>query len=352
MDAVERITDDVPPWQDILVTARELIGADSGSLVMVDGLGNPLDINQVDAPAAAMQEYQTRFHKLDFMVHAASNFPVGTWFDSNEIVPKAALHRTEYYADFLHKHRFAQVFALVLERGPKRMIGLSFQRSSIVEGVTKHLSDGAAGAYIHSFRAAVERRRQATAHHLDLIEATFGAMGEATFLLSNSGIVVHAAALAKSLLDDSRGLCIKQGKLWHPSTAVLDRLSMNVAATLRTGRRSTMTVSRSWGETLRLDMTVADPRIRLSNETMVFVRMRRNSALNEASAENLVTTFDITQAEAKVLVALVAGLVPSELAVQNGVSENTVRTQIASLKRKMHCNRIVDLVRLALQAQT
>ena len=50
------------------------------------------------------------------------------------------------------------------------------------------------------------------------------------------------------------------------------------------------------------------------------------------------------------LAGLVAGLAPSELAAQNGVSEHTVRSHIASMKAKMCCNRIVDLVKLAVLA--
>lgn len=183
---------------------------------------------------------------------------------------------------------------------------------------------------------------------LQLVEDAFSAMGEATFFASTSGVVVHASVLAKSLLDNVRGLRIRQGKLWHPSAAVLGSLSKAMVTTLRTGQRSKMTVSVAWGETLSLDITVALPHIRLSDEPLVFVRMRRNSALNEADVGNLITTFTVTKAEARVLAGLVAGLTPSEFATQSRVSESTVRTQIANLKRKMGCSRIVDLVKLAL----
>ncbi|KVN03515.1 MULTISPECIES: LuxR C-terminal-related transcriptional regulator [unclassified Burkholderia] len=188
------------------------------------------------------------------------------------------------------------------------------------------------------------------ASNLQLVEDTFSAMGEATILLSTSGMVVHASDLARSLLGNLHGLSVKQGKLWHPSAAVLDNLSKAVVTTLETGQRSRTTVPLEWGETLTLDMTVAHPRIHLSEAPLVFVRIRRNSALNGADVGNLITAFSISRAEAKVLAGLVAGLMPSECAIQNGVRESTVRTQIANLKRKMQCSRIVDLVKLALLA--
>ncbi|WP_432540256.1 helix-turn-helix transcriptional regulator, partial [Kineococcus sp. SYSU DK024] len=139
------------------------------------------------------------------------------------------------------------------------------------------------------------------ANNLKLVEDAFAALDEATFLLTSSGIVLHPSGLAKSLLDNPRGLSIKQGKLWHQNPAVLSNLSKAVAATLQSGQRSRVTVSLTWGEALSLDFAVADSRIRLSNEPLVFVRMRRNSVLSEADADNLIATFNVTKAEARVL---------------------------------------------------
>lgn len=351
MEAVEQISDETPPWEEILSTARDLIGADSGTLIMMDGRGNLLNLNHADIGDAALQDYVQYFHKLDVVGDAVIGVSAGTWLDSNELFPMPRLRRTEFYVDYMQKHRQVQILALVLEQNSERRTGFSFQRSSVKEGAREALSQGEVGSYIRTFRTALERRSQSMANDLRLLEDTFSALDEATLLLSDSGVVVSAASLARSLLDNPRGLSIKQGKLWHPNAAVLDNLSRAVMNTLKTGRRSRNTVSLAWGETLCLDITVANPRIRLSNEPLVFVRMRRNSALNEADADNLITTFNITKAEARVLAGLVAGLAPAELANQNGVSEHTVRSQILNLKRKMHCSRIVDLVKLALLAQ-
>lgn len=352
MEAVEQISDAAPPWEEILSTARDLIGADSGTLIMMDGRGNLLNMNHVGMADAALQDYVQRFHKLDVVAEAAVGMSAGTWLDSNELFPLPKLQRTEFYTDFQRKHGLVQIVALLLEQNSERKTGFSFQRSIIKEGARSALSQGQVGTYIRTFRATLDRRSQSMANNLRLLDDTFSAMGEATFLLSSGGSVVHASGLAKTLLDNPRSLCIKQAKLWHPNAAVLDRLTLAVATTLRTARRSKIAVSLAWGETLSLDITVADPRIRLSNEPLVLVRMRRNSALNAADADNLALTFNISKGEARVLAGLANGLAPAELAVQNGVTESTVRTQITNLKRKMQCSRIVDLVKLALLAQS
>ncbi|CAJ0822281.1 helix-turn-helix transcriptional regulator [Ralstonia flaminis] len=187
-------------------------------------------------------------------------------------------------------------------------------------------------------------------HMLRLLEDAFSAMDEAVLLLSEGGAVVHASALARALLDNRCGLRVRHDRLWHPSQSVLDHLAKVMATTLHTGCRAKMTVSLAWGETLSLDMAPANPQLFPSDAALVFVRMRRNSARKQADADNLITAFQITKTEAKVLAGLVAGLAPSEFAAQNGVSEHTVRSHITSMKGKMHCNRIVDLVKLAVLA--
>ncbi|MDF3836804.1 LuxR C-terminal-related transcriptional regulator [Cupriavidus basilensis] len=107
-----------------------------------------------------------------------------------------------------------------------------------------------------------------------------------------------------------------------------------------------------WGETLSLDITPSIPQVRLSDEPFAFVRLRRNSAFTGANVAGLVCTFCVTPDEARVLAGLVAGLSPAEFAAAHDVSENTVRKQIANQWTKMHCNRVVDLVKLAVLAQS
>ncbi|MFX7829111.1 hypothetical protein ABTK25_19540, partial [Acinetobacter baumannii] len=85
---------------------------------------------------------------------------------------------------------------------------------------------------------------------------------------------------------------VRHDRLWHPSLSVLDHLAKVMATTLHTGHRAKMTVSLAWGETLSLDMAPANPLLFPSDAPLVFVRMRRNSALKQADADNLITAFE------------------------------------------------------------
>ncbi|CAG2139641.1 hypothetical protein LMG31506_02145 [Cupriavidus yeoncheonensis] len=351
MEAADRIADASPPWDDILTTARDLIGADSGSLIMMDGAGQLLNITHVDMSGQALDEYVRHFHKVDFMAEAASRLAAGAWIDSNDVMPLLKSRQAEFHADYMRKHGQAQSLALILERDSERRTGLTFQRSTVAANATDRLTEGEAGAYVRHFRKVLSTRRRAMANKVQLLEDSFAALGEATCLLSASGLVLHASALAHELLDNRQGLCIRQGRLYHAEPAVLARLLGKLQDALRTGQRMAATVALDWGKTLGIDMVPADAQVKLSDEPLALVRLRVSSAFNEVSIDDLICTFKITAAEARVLAALMAGHTPAQFAAQNGLSENTVRTHITNLKGKMNCRRVVELVKLATLVQ-
>ena len=348
VEVLEHIKDPTPPWGEILATARDLVGADSGSLIMMDGQGDLLNLNLVDVEDGAMRDYVQHFHKLDVLADASVGMSPGAWLDSNELFPPSKLSRTEFHADYLRKHNHAQILALLLEQNAERRTAFSFQRSTIKEGARDTLTTGEIATYIRTLQAALARRDEATRIRLQVLEESFGALAEAFFLVAASGQVFRLSPLARQILDNRHGLSLRQGKLWHPMDTVRGYLSARILATLRNGERSRASVPLAQGESLGLDIAVASQSLRLSNEPLAFVRLRRNSLMAEASPADFIATFGITPAEAKVLSGLVAGQSPAEFAMQNGVSENTVRKQIASLKIKMNCSRNVELVKLAL----
>jgi len=56
--------------------------------------------------------------------------------------------------------------------------------------------------------------------------------------------------------------------------------------------------------------------------------------------------FDLTPAEARVARSLASGRTPKDIAIESGVSPNTVHTQLARVMAKTGCNRQADVVAL------
>ena len=112
------------------------------------------------------------------------------------------------------------------------------------------------------------------------------------------------------------------------------------------GVSAVITIPLGWGETYRLDISPANDCLKLGGESVLFVRMRQQSAFKLPEVQAMCLHFKITPAEGRVLLALVAGHTPGEIAAASGVAERTVRNQVASLLQKMDCSRQSELVRL------
>lgn len=351
MEAVACIAAEHPPWTDILSTARELVGADSGSLIMLSGSGDLMHVSHVGLAESTIDAYTQHFYKHDLMSRAAANQEAGAWLDSDEAIPRDTLLRSEFHIDYLHKNGQAQILALLMERSGQRTTAMSFQRSSIEAGARARLSAGETGTYVRAFQHALRTRQDAMHADIRVLDDTFAALGEAACVVSRGGAVLHLSALCASLLDNRQGLHVRHGQLRHANADVLAYVRDNIDTTLRTGQRTRAMVALTWGQTLSLDITLAPARWKIAGEALALIRIRHNRVDDGIDTAGLVSTFAITPAEARVLAGLVAGQSPADHAQAYGVSENTVRTQIARLKSKLNCSRTVDLVRLALVAR-
>lgn len=348
MEAVACIRDDTPPWADILSATKDLIGADSGSLIMLDGAGDLLHVTHVGLAESTLREYAQHYHKLDVLAHAAARQEAGAWLDSNEVIARATLLRSEFHNDYLRKNDQNQILCLLLERNGTRMTGMSFQRAIIEAGARERLSGGDIGTFVRAFQEALASKQSAIVENLLLLEDVFTGFGEAACLVSRGGAVLRMSPLCGSLLDNRQSLTTKRGRLYHPNEAVLPYVLDSIDRAIQTRTRTRATVALSLGSTLLLDISPAPTKLQMVGEPLALVRLRKNSEGGSIETSCLIATFGITPAEARVLAGLAGGLSPVEYAVQNAVSENTVRKQIASLKSKMNCHRVVDLVRQAM----
>lgn len=351
MDAVACIGDDNPPWADILQSSRELVGADSGSLILFDGDGHLQHVSQVGLAQATVDAYANHYHRLDMLAHVAMQQDAGNWLDSDEALPRQALLRSEFYADYLEPHGQKQILALMIERSAHGLCAMSFQRSSVEVGARHRLASGEVGIFVGAFQDALAARQKGRIAALNALDDTFGAMGEGVCLVNGRGMVVHQSAACTELLDDRQALHIRHGRLYHAKPAVCEHVLRQIASTLRTGERTRSVVRLGWGEALALDITRASMRWSLAGAPLALVRVSRRVADGALDPAGLVSAFAITPAEARVLAGLAAGQSPADYAKAHGVAESTVRKQIAALKDKLDCSRTVDLVRLALLTQ-
>ena len=140
VEAVMHLTDPEPPWNDILSTACDLVGADASTLMMFDKSEQLLMLQQVGVDQAVEQEYRQHFYKEDTLAKAAKAGPAGVWWDSSKILPPSEMRKNAFHADYLPRSRIGQVLAFVVHNDEFEQSALSFQR------VTSHAEAGLLGA--------------------------------------------------------------------------------------------------------------------------------------------------------------------------------------------------------------
>ena len=345
-EAVHHLTDPAPPWNDILTTARDLVGADAGTLLLFDHSEQLLMLRQVGIDQAAELEYRQHFYKEDTLAKAAMARPAGIWLDSTQILPAHVMQKNAFHADYLPRSHIGQVLAFVIHKDPFQQAALSFQRITAQANAVELLTHGEVPLYLRAFLQALARRRQACLARLEAIECTFAALNEATLLATPKGLIWRLSPLAEALLRAAKMISGDGASITHADPLMAQRLQQAMAKATATSTCTAVTIPLAWGEAYRLDISPAHASVRLVGENILFIRLRKHSAFQLPEVEELCAHFAITPAEGRVLQALVAGHASSELACVSGVAERTVRNQIASLMQKMGCSRQSELVRL------
>ncbi len=346
-EAVHQLTDPAPPWADILATAREMVGAESASLIVFDQNRKLIHLSESGFTEQCSRDYSSYFFSRDVLEQDARSRRPGVWLDTAEIYSRTELGRTEFYADFMVKHHMDQILSLVIESGPHCHAAIGFQRSTVDPEGKYRLTTGEYSKYFKILKSQLVHRQKANVIGLQAVESAFSSFSEAIFLLSGPATVISMSPLAAENLGDSNGFSVCSGKLQHPDRSVQSLFCANCMQTLSDGRRRGMAVTIGWGNVLVIDIVLAPARLCWFGDSLVLVRMHRESAFSSLDVERLITAFRITRAEAEVLSSLCAGHSVKEIATLRNASVATIRKQVATLMVKMDCCRQAELVRLA-----
>jgi DNA-binding CsgD family transcriptional regulator len=346
MEAVRHIGDPVPPWQDVLVSAKELVGADAATLIMFNGKQDLLLMQQSGVDEAAEQDYREHYCHDDSLAKAALSSPPGQCWDTQQLLTLPSARREPFLNEFLPRHRMRQIMAYVVLGESNRRAAIGFQRVTPLGNASEKMASGRVGVFMRALTQAVAARERAARLQLEALDITLGSLGEAALLVTPTGKIVRYSTTAYEMLLAGKMLAPASCELNHPHEALANGLRRAIARAHSTQEPGTFAVPTSWGEALRLDIVPAPSAFTLAAESTLLVRVSKNSAFSVPGLDDLAAFFALTPAEAKVLMALVAGHSPAEYAATAGLATNTVRNHIASLMRKMACSRQAELVRL------
>ena len=298
-------------------------------------------------PEAAQRDYQARYCQVDPWYLTACERGVG--FSptlGTDLVPESRFRQSEFFTDFARHIDTIDVVGGQVRLGPGRMGGIGIHRPRRVRRFNERHVARLQALFPHLQRAMQLRER------LRLADAAAGfaaldALAIGAVICDRAGRVLFANRAAQAAAAGGAGIVLGDarrgiGALHGDQAKVLASLIRNVVCG---GAGGGTTLTGEGGA--RLFVLVAPLPPRLADEPgRVLVTMRPADAGPTFGSEILVRLFGLTSAEAALALALFAGRSVAEVMEARGVTENTVRTQLASVLRKTETANQRDLVRL------
>lgn len=286
--------------------------------------------------------------------------PPGTVMYGPKDLPLRTILKTEYYNEYMRPQAFEEpVVAFIGNDVGVRAGGIGIVRGKgspewgapllrLIDRLVPHWQR----AYeITSRLLEAEARR-------DAAEAALDRLALAVFLLDECGHLVGSNAPGRRLLDQRDGLLLGRGDVLQAADRRQDeelrRLVQDAAATSSgegVGAGGVLVVHRPSGRP-PLTVTVGPLRRELPElggqaAVMVMVTDPADLPPGEDPGAPLRGVYRLTRAEANVVLLLVQGKAPKEIARETGRSLHTVRTQLKAAYTKMGVTRQAEVVRVA-----
>jgi DNA-binding CsgD family transcriptional regulator/PAS domain-containing protein len=296
-------------------------------------------------------DYFSYYNELDRYRPILETLPATRWLQISECLPKAVLCRDEWYNDYLLKAGIDDALSVRLFEGPSHIV---------VFGVS-HAIDRApfTAANIAALQELSEPLARAARLHAELGGVGLGPsipftaldqLAPAVIVTDGDGRVIEMNRTAERVLQRGDGLTIRNGKLGalHVfDSARVEALIAAASAEQKTGGAiGRMRIRRHDGHPSYM-LTVAPLGADLSfygRPLAMIILVDPNQ--QSPSERDLAEFFELSPAESRLAVALLAGKKLREIALDWGVQITTLRTQLSSILRKTGVTRQVDLIRL------
>jgi DNA-binding CsgD family transcriptional regulator/PAS domain-containing protein len=309
----------------------------------------------------ALDDYARYWVRHDPWAIAMVRFGAGV-HDFGDIVSTAELQRSRFWNEWGRREGAAlHGLGVVLDRAEERMTGLGFHRApgrppfaaadrALLEALAPHLRR------VHAAEARLATRRGATGAALS---AGLDALQDGVALLDEARRLVFANAALRAMAERGDGLALAaEGGLaaFAPAQRVALARAVTAALAAAAGQvgllasAGVLALTRPSGAApwlvralpvLRLPVPEAPEGFR--GAMLIVTETDRKQQLNAALLGRL---FGLTPMEAALAVALAAGRSPPEHAAARGISGDTVKSQLAAIRRKTGCRRLSDLTAL------
>ena len=299
-------------------------------------------------PDDTFERYTTYYHSVDpWLLTAADKLAPMTALRGTELISRRAFANTEFCTDFAREIGTVQALGGYLAIADVGVYSFSIHRQ----------------ASTSEFTEADEAQLQWCMPHLNRVlqlharlggNAAFGLAFAALDALAFGAIVCDAHGMIRFCnAAASIAAALHQGVVlggWGTGLKTLlphegGQLASLVCDSCKGGSGGGMTITGRDGAKL-LALVVPLPQERGELPPLSLVTFRLAEAVPDASHALLGSAFSLTPAESRLVGEIVDGTPLPQIAAERGLSENTLRTQVASILAKTGTRNQKDLIRL------
>ena len=363
LDLVYSAAADSDLWVPAMEQLADALGGDKVTLARLDtatGTGSFVRARDSTAFEASFNAHFAKLNPFVAMPPGASDTSNGPQhvFTDEAWLPKADLVRTEYYNDFLRPRQSHWAMMIFLDTDPGHACAISIGRSETAGRFEQADISRAARLRPHINRAFRLSDKLAGAGVLTgQTDAALDLSPYGLFVLARSGRVLRTNRKADRLLSERASVCIRHGLLSAYEAASARKLNALIAIAASEDaavRRGGSMILKGGSDGALMSVTVTPSRSEtvevFNNGPTVIVCISDLSAKPAISAPELQTLLGVTEAEARVAVAIMAGGTARAIAARLDLSFHTVRHHLQSLLDKTGVASKTELVALLTRA--
>lgn len=335
-------------WQDFL---DKLNAASPGALSTMffhdfrRNSGAVAYVSGTDGREKALDEYEQYYSNLNPWMRKVNVTPLGRAIIGEEIIPREAFNRSEYYNDYIHKNGLETGIGLTLYRDSScyfllstltddKDIDRNLERAEVLTRIAPHLK--------RVFRYYRSGDFHSTA--LDLGEGIGDASGMAVILVNDDLRLVRTSKAARKVLasGDPIGLdAMGRVRFNNPDL----QSSLRMLLDHRQIQRGTEIINDP-SSSVQLMQVGANPSLEFFAGPIVAILIGAKHGAITQNLRELTTSYGLSPAEARVFTGVVAGRDLAEIARAAGVKRETIRSQLKSIFLKTGAASQKDIVRL------
>jgi DNA-binding CsgD family transcriptional regulator/GAF domain-containing protein len=362
------------PWESALPALREAFDAQVASLVLrppaegdggvilnslrpdPDGNSTAGDQDLANPGDWELRAYRERFFSLDPFV----NLPPGRVITLEDLLPDEELIASDYYQHYLAPVDLFRILGVDTIEPGGMLARLRFSRRrpearfsdenrQLLQLITPHLQR-ATQFYARLSRTTSER---------DIYASAVDKLSVGTIILDEQGRLLNTNSVARALLDEGDGLCLRRQQLHIEGRDINQKLQQCVVTIIAAQQRGETSLVRA----LRIPRSAGRADLGLVIRPVPSSQWSEGQSspcaalfisdpdLRETASQQILTDlFELTPAEANLAIQLSKGLSLAEVSQVQNISQHTARAQLKSIFAKTGVSRQAELVRLILKS--